>query len=182
MGKPDKLIGNLPYSSGSAMIVNLIKENCLPNKMVFTLQKEVAERMVASPGSKKYSFFTVVCNSALHIHLQGDIGPASFFPRPEVISTIVVCTSSPLHSTIKNRPFFYELTAKLFSVRRKTIKNALSLVPIMQNREATEIEGILGKLEIDPMARVESISLQRLITLSNHLSNREYDARFGETP
>jgi 16S rRNA (adenine1518-N6/adenine1519-N6)-dimethyltransferase len=166
-GLPDKLVGNLPYSSGSAMIVDLIKNGGITKKMVFLLQREVAERMTAAPGSKDYSFFSVICTSALDIQVRGRVNPGAFYPRPEVVSAIVECRPSPLYSSIGDRGLFVSLTKVLFSSRRKTVKNNLLGRSAVSRFGEKYLLNALDSCGIDPGIRAEQLPPEVLIRLAN---------------
>lgn len=169
-GRPDTIIGNLPYRSGATMIVKLIRGGCIASKMVFTLQKEVVERMAAGPGSKSYSFFSVITQSAVRVLPDRDIGAGSFFPKPEVMSKIAVCTPSPLRRRIHDVECFYRTVELLFSSRRKTVKHLLGQHPKLDSSKKTGIFEVLRAAGIDPASRAENISVETFIELSNHLS------------
>ena len=79
---PDGLFGTLPYNRGASMILALLEENCLPSRMVFTVQKEVAQRMAASPGTKTFSSFSLLCQYQCDVEYLGDIQAGSFYPPP----------------------------------------------------------------------------------------------------
>jgi len=123
-GIPDRVFGNLPYSSGAAIILSFIERRVVPEKMVFTVQKEQAERMAALPGNGAYSSFSVLCTGFYQVEQQGDIKQGSFFPRPEVLSRIVVLTPNR-KLEIQYPDIFIMLTGDLFRKKRKTIRNNL---------------------------------------------------------
>lgn len=124
-GVPGRVFGNLPYSSSAAIILSFLERDFLPQRMVFTLQKEQAERMAASPGSGSYSSFSVLCSACFRIEQAGDLKPGSFFPRPEVMSRIVVLTPNNGFA-IERKDLFMKLTRDLFAKKRKTLRNNLA--------------------------------------------------------
>ena len=126
IGIPDRIMGNLPYNVGSVMIANLIEKQCTPDVMVFTLQKEVAQRITAVPGSKNYSSFTLLCGMDYETQKIGDLNPGNFYPKPDVVSSIIkfVKRSQPLVPD-EYREQFMEFVRDVFRSRRKTIKNNL---------------------------------------------------------
>jgi 16S rRNA (adenine1518-N6/adenine1519-N6)-dimethyltransferase len=117
-GVPAVVLGNLPYRSASLMIADLVTGGLRPARAVFTVQRELAERLTAAPGAKSYSSFTVLCGTCFSIEGRGDLKPGSFWPAPEVVSSIVeMRLPMPL-----GRP--RELTGDaLVAARRKTIRN-----------------------------------------------------------
>ncbi len=86
---PDRVIGNLPYSSASIMIAALIEGSVRPRTMIFTVQRELAERMASPPGRKSYSSFSVLCQASCRVLHRGDLKPGSFYPAPDVVSSVV---------------------------------------------------------------------------------------------
>lgn len=173
LGSPNKIVGNLPYSSGSAIILNLIKKSCLSQRMVFTLQREVAQRMTADPGKKNYSLFSVICQSALKIENCGDIQPGAFYPQPEVISRVIRCTPASTFQSITDKELFFTLVEQLFLSRRKKIKNNLLQDYLLHRFFDHQLLSCLSRSKIDPSDRIENIDLERLITLSNCLADCE---------
>jgi 16S rRNA (adenine1518-N6/adenine1519-N6)-dimethyltransferase len=125
-GAPDRIMGNLPYNVGSAMIANLIENQCTPDVMVFTLQKEVAMRITAAPGSKNYSSFTLLCGMDYETKKIGDLNPGNFYPKPDVVSSIIKFVKRP-EPLVPDayREQFMEFVRDVFRSRRKTIKNNL---------------------------------------------------------
>ncbi len=173
LGDPNKIVGNLPYSSGSAIILNLIKKNCFSQSMVFTLQREVAQRMTAVPGKKNYSLFSVICQSALNIENCGDIQPGAFYPQPEVVSRIIRCTPALAFQSISDKELFFTLVEQLFLSRRKKIKNNLLQDYLLHRFFEDQLLNCLSRSKIDPSDRIENIELESLITLSNCLTDCE---------
>lgn len=124
---PDRIIGNLPYNVGSVIIARLIERSYLPDLMVFTLQKEVVDRMCAHPGDESYSSFSVLTQLDYENKLALTLKRGCFWPQPQVDSAVVVMRKRK-ESLISEdlRPVFLPLVRDLFSQRRKTIKNNLS--------------------------------------------------------
>ena len=128
VGEPQKVIGNLPYNSASAIIAAFAEEAFSPIKSVFTVQKELAARMVAKPRSKNYSSFSVLSQTAFRVSLKGDIQPGSFYPEPGVVSSIVELVPRWDVTIEMDRRLFFTIIRGFFSSRRKTLKNNLLLV------------------------------------------------------
>lgn len=124
---PDRIIGNLPYNVGSVIIARLIESGYLPERMVFTLQKEVVDRMCASPGDDEYSSFSVLTQLDYENSNELTLKKGCFWPQPQVDSSVVVMKRRK-ESLISDelRPVFLPLVRTLFSMRRKTIKNNLT--------------------------------------------------------
>ncbi|MDL2228749.1 16S rRNA (adenine(1518)-N(6)/adenine(1519)-N(6))-dimethyltransferase RsmA [Treponema sp. OttesenSCG-928-L16] len=117
------LLGNLPYNIGAVLLADFIEKRRYFRRMVVTVQRETAQRMTASPGSKDYSSFTVLCSSVYKVRPLMVLKGSSFYPEPKVDSQ-GVCFD--LKENIASYPScFYPLVRALFSSRRKTIKNNL---------------------------------------------------------
>ena len=122
---PDLIYGNLPYCAAAAMIGALIEKETLPSRMVFTVQKEVAQRMKARPGSKDYSSFSLLCALDYKVEIPFQIPADAFFPQPEVVSAVVVMTRRSGTETV-NRDLYLTLAKEMFKSRRKTLRNNLN--------------------------------------------------------
>ena len=129
-----KLFGNLPYNISTPLLIKLVEAhmsasrvaNPLCADMVFMLQKEVVDRIVAEPGNKTYGRLSVVLQSAFEVEPLFDVPPKAFFPAPKVMSSIVRLV--PRSSTLvapESFVDFQKLVATAFSQRRKTLKNTL---------------------------------------------------------
>ena len=125
LGKPNRIIGNLPYNSASAIISSLIENNVIAEKCIFTVQKELADRIVAIPGSRNYSSFSVLCQSLTEVKDHGELAPGTFYPAPEVTSSVVELSNSKMADEIMNLPLFFEFIRAAFMARRKTLRNNL---------------------------------------------------------
>ena len=118
------LLGNLPYNIAAALLADFVEKRRFFKRMVITVQREVAQRMAAGPGSADYSSFSVLCSSVYKVSLLPVIKGSSFYPVPRVDSQGV-----RLDLEIRQEPLpalFYPLVRSLFSGRRKTIRNTLS--------------------------------------------------------
>jgi len=179
-GKPDRLFGNLPYNIAATILAQFITSGMIFDVCVVTIQKEVAMRMIASPSTKDYSSFTVLCQWAYDITTIMDIAPGSFWPKPNVASRAVRLTrkKQPLQCT--NNAVFFSLIRGLFASRRKTIYNNIRtwLSTNGYERENNNTEKIalevLSKAGIDKMVRAEALELKDFIVLSNMVADYEY--------
>jgi 16S rRNA (adenine1518-N6/adenine1519-N6)-dimethyltransferase len=168
-GIPDRVVGNLPYSSASAIIAALAENNCLPPRMIFTVQKELARRMTAPVGNKNYSSFSILCQFAFSMRNHGDIKPGSFFPIPEVTSTIVELHPRKDLSAPRDRALFLALLKSLFVSRRKTIRNnLLSGWAATRYREDLLLKA-LKISDIDPGIRGEELPVEAFIKLADNI-------------
>ena len=159
---PDLIVGNLPYNVGSVIIADIIERGFLPERMVFTLQKEVVERMGAKSGGKDYSSFSLLSQLDYDILQAFTIPRSAFYPEPNVDSAVVVMRKKSLCAIKKGeREKFFTLLRTLFSQRRKTIKNNLSRL----FADKTQIADVLEKAGIDEKERAENLSLEDVVRL-----------------
>ena len=173
------LLGNLPYNIAASLLADFIEKGFCFKRMVVTIQKEVAKRMTAKPGSPDYSSFSVLCSSLYKVSLIQNIGSSSFYPVPNVDSSGIRLELLPQNG--KKPELFYSLVRSLFSGRRKTIRNTLtrfassviikkgvSIAGADAAEEVLKKTGICGKrrpetLEIDEFAYLAAI-LEEIIT------------------
>ena len=162
-GKPDRLFGNLPYNIAATLIADTIENNIRFDKCVFTVQKEVAQRMCAKAGSEDYSSFSVLCNWAYDIKPVLDLNGNNFWPKPNVDSRAVIMTPKEKFPCCKEPEHFCKLQRALFSSRRKNVRNNLTGF-IKNNDKALEY---LEKAQIDPTLRAEVLSIEQILHLSD---------------
>ncbi len=167
-GVPDRILGNLPYNSASAIISALIENNCIPSGMVITVQREMAQRMTAPPGTKNYSSFSMLCQYVFTIKNMGDLKAGSFYPAPDVTSTIVTLTPHNLYPDI-NQDIYFKIIRDLFQSRRKKIRNNLTRgwtgnnIPWEKAADALKIAGI------SPDDRGENIEVSSVVEFVRQL-------------
>jgi 16S rRNA (adenine1518-N6/adenine1519-N6)-dimethyltransferase len=116
------LLGNLPYTVAAVLLGGFIEKGCFFKRMIVTVQKEVALRMAAPPGSKNYSSISVLCSSAYKIKPLMTLKGASFYPVPHVDSAVLCFERKSNPAQV---PLFYPLVRSLFASRRKTVANNL---------------------------------------------------------
>lgn len=165
--KPERLFGNLPYNIAATLIADTIEKNVRFEKCVFTVQKEVAVRMAAKPGSSDYSSFSVLCQWAYNVKPLMDLGGANFWPKPNVDSRAVLMTPREDFPGCKNPLLFLKLQKALFVSRRKTIRNNLSTY--LKNNEKTL--AVLERAGLDPMKRAEVLNIEDILKLSDVLDD-----------
>ena len=160
---PDRFFGNLPYNIAATLIADTIENNVRFEKCVFTVQKEVAIRMAAKPGSEDYSSFSVLCQWAYDVKPLMDLGGGNFWPRPNVDSRAVLMTKKEDFPRCKNPQLFVKVQRALFSSRRKNVRNNLSNY-LKNNDKALEY---LNTANIDFTKRAEVLSIKELIRLAD---------------
>lgn len=162
-GQPDRFFGNLPYNIAATIIADTIENNVRFNKCVFTVQKEVAQRMCAKPGTADYSSFSALCQWAYDVKPLLDLAGGNFWPKPNVDSRAVVFTKKADFPCCKNPELFIKMQRALFSSRRKTVRNNLS--QFLKNNDLAV--SCLEKAGIDIMKRAEVLTLPELLHLSD---------------
>ncbi|MCI6810416.1 MAG: 16S rRNA (adenine(1518)-N(6)/adenine(1519)-N(6))-dimethyltransferase RsmA [Spirochaetia bacterium] len=160
---PDRFFGNLPYNIAATIIADTIENNVRFDKCVFTVQKEVAVRMCAQPGSEDYSSFSVLCNWAYDVKPLLDLTGGNFWPKPNVDSRAVVMNKKEGFPGCNNPKLFVRMQRSLFSSRRKTVRNNLS--GFLKNNDLTL--QALSEAEIDPMKRAEVLTIPQMLKLSD---------------
>ena len=169
-GVPFAICGNLPYNVGSICIARFMEKQCLPQRMVFTLQKEVAQRLCSKPGDKHWSAFSILSQVDYHMEELFNINPGAFYPVPSVISTVIGMTrrEKPLVDPAM-RDTFLEVVHDLFTQRRKTVKNNL-----LHGKTGSRIgrDGIIQALAtsgIPQEERAEQLGIDQIHTLTTHI-------------
>lgn len=165
------LFGNLPYNAGASLLGDFIEKGRFFKRMVVTVQREVADRMTAKPGSSNYSSFSVLCASVYALRPLKVIKGASFYPVPRVDSRGVRLDLLPPGEREKP-PLFYPLVRALFSSRRKTIKNSLSAFihsGIIKGKAGGEAFEILSRSGLSGERRPETLDIEEFTRLAGAL-------------
>ncbi len=157
------LVGNLPYNISSQVLLKLVDQREWLNQAVFMFQKEVAERLTAGPGSRKYGILSVLAGQCLEIRKLMDVPPGMFFPRPRVVSQVVEIRVGEDPVTVEDQEVFRLVVKQAFGQRRKTVKNALSR---LFAHDIRVLERLLKDSGIDPGVRAENISIKKFAELA----------------
>ena len=159
-----KLAGNLPYSIATPVLFRVFECREFFSSMVIMVQKEVADRIAAKPGTKDYGTLSVWCQIHGRIAEKVAVSPEAFFPRPKVRSTVlkIELFAEPLVSAVEI-PLLRGLVRAAFGQRRKTLANALASW-LKQRRE--EIESFLRAQNVDPRRRGETLGIEEFIKLA----------------
>lgn len=162
-----KVVANLPYYITTSIITKLIKEDIAD--ITVLIQKEVADRISAKPGEKNAGAITYFVNYYADTEILGTVSKECFIPSPKVESEILRIKKLPEKRVkVENETFFFELIRENFTKRRKNILNSISGVI-----EKEKLEKILEKLNINPNARGENLSLQDFANIANE-ANKEW--------
>ncbi len=169
LGLPDgaKVVANLPYSISKPML-RRIYEEWRPHLTSATLlvQREVAMRMVAQPGTREYGPLSIMAHLYSQTKRAFDIAPGSFFPPPEVTSTIIHARFLETPALeLKDEKRFWVVVRAAFSQRRKTLGNTMK--PLASKEKLADVWQTTG---IDPMRRGEALSIEEFGALTDALS------------
>jgi 16S rRNA (adenine1518-N6/adenine1519-N6)-dimethyltransferase len=166
-GQKLTIVANLPYNIASTLLIKWLEKIHLFDELILMFQKEVAERICATAGTKKYGILSVLSQYLCDCRIAFDIAPTCFFPAPKVESSIVVLR--PKQNSENLTPLFLDFKSRvktLFNMRRKTIFNNLKQI-------AGDPTSILQEANIDPSLRPENLSITDFVTLTNLLKNYE---------
>lgn len=159
-----KVVANLPYSVGTRILVDLFEQPVAPRQYVVTVQKEVADRLAAKPGSDDYGLLALLAQLDHDVRVHKVVSPGCFFPPPQIKSAVVVIRRLPRPRVeIADRRRFKALIKHAFSQRRKQIATIL-------HGFTADPRDALGAVGLDPRERPENIPLSVWGALANRLS------------
>jgi 16S rRNA (adenine1518-N6/adenine1519-N6)-dimethyltransferase len=160
--------GNLPYYITSPIIAKVLALGPLLECAVFLIQKEVAERIVAEPGSRDYGYLSVSCQVAAETKYLMTVPPEAFRPPPKVDSAVVQLTPRP-EPLVEDMDGFLSFAAACFTQKRKTLRNNLSSRYGKEHIDAQPEAGM----------RAEQLSIERLADLYRRLSTLDQSLATG---
>ena len=162
--KPFKVVANLPYYITTPIIMSLLESKLPIERLVVMVQKEVALRMIAKPGTKDYGALSVAVQYYTEPDIVLDVPPKSFLPAPAVTSSVIRCVlrDKPPVDVIDEKLFFRVVKVG-FAQRRKTFSNTMKTTGLTRDR----IEELLAKANIDGQRRGETFTLQDFADVAN---------------
>ena len=162
--KPFKVVANLPYYITTPIIMSLLESKLPIERLVVMVQKRVALRMIAKPGTKDYGALSVAVQYYTEPDIVLDVPPKSFLPAPAVTSSVIRCVlrDKPPVDVIDEKLFFRVVKAG-FAQRRKTFSNTMKTTGLTRDR----IEELLAKANIDGQRRGETFTLQEFADVAN---------------
>jgi len=170
-----KIVSNLPYSVGTALIAAALTGQYVPRLIVVTLQKEVAARVCAAPGTSDYGYVTVLIQSLARVQTLRSFSPRVFWPQPRVESALLKITPDPQRrGRVPDTNALKRLAAALFTHRRKQLPRALLLSSLVPTRD--DAVRLLREIGADPGDRPETLTLSQFAALAQSL------ARMSHTP
>ena len=170
---PIKVIGNLPYYITTPVIMRFLEEISETDLMVLMVQKEVADRMLAKPGTSDYGALSVAVQFYSRPEKIFDVPPHCFIPQPGVYSTVIrlnINKKPPVE--LINKELFFKTVKASFGQRRKTLLNALYNSGYFA-KSKEEIKVILQNIGISERQRGETLSIMQFAQLSNSLSQKD---------
>lgn len=166
LSKPVKVVANLPYYITTPIIFNLLESSLDFTSLTLMMQKEVAERLAAQPGSKAYGPLSIAVQTQMSVDLALEVGHASFMPKPKVDSAVVVLTPLEKPADVGDHKRFNRVVKLCFAQRRKTLANNLkTLLPDKEDREK-----LLADLDLDPRQRPEQLAISDFIRISQAIA------------
>ncbi|EHS87254.1 Ribosomal RNA small subunit methyltransferase A [Limosilactobacillus gastricus PS3] len=169
--QPIKVVANLPYYITSPILMNLLASEVNWDTICVMMQKEVAERLTAKPGTKAYGSLTLAIEYQMQAKVAFNVSRRSFVPAPNVDSAIVVLT--PRQNEIPELPFddkrLFGLIRGCFAHRRKSLWNNLKSLMSNDRAKLDLVTNALAEVRIDPQTRPEQLTLNDYIRLTNAL-------------
>jgi 16S rRNA (adenine1518-N6/adenine1519-N6)-dimethyltransferase len=160
--------GNLPYNVGTPLLVKLASLPSPPRRIVAMIQKDVADRLLAKPGTSQYGSLTLAIGLTMRVTRALTVPPSAFFPRPGVVSTVVTLdrlAAPPV--VVRDRMRFEQVVRAAFAYRRKTLANSLTLaLDLPRDR----IVAAIASLALKPDVRGEDLDLPTFAALADALA------------
>lgn len=170
LGGAVKLVANLPYQAATPLMAELVQADPPPERLVFTVQEEVAARLAAEPGTSEYGPVGVLVQALAEVEVLRRLGPSVFWPRPQVWSAMVrIRPSAARRARIADLAVLRRTIEGLFGHRRKRAARSLSLAD-PSGASPQEWAARLRAVGLDPDARGETYSVDEIVRLANSLT------------
>lgn len=157
---PLRVVGNIPYNITSPILFHTLEQRAAVRDVTLLMQREVARRLAAGPGTKDYGILSIMCQFVADVDVLFDVSPNVFYPRPEVTSSLVRLRMLPAtRFPVTDEAFFRTMVRGVFGKRRKTLRNSLRYL----------LSAIPSLPEIDLQRRPEDLTLEELAHLANLL-------------
>ncbi|MCZ6680427.1 MAG: 16S rRNA (adenine(1518)-N(6)/adenine(1519)-N(6))-dimethyltransferase RsmA [Candidatus Poribacteria bacterium] len=169
--KNTKIVANLPYYITTPILWKLLEHNKQIDTCVLTVQADVAQRIVAPPGNKRYGALSIGVSYYAQAEIVQDLPPDLFYPAPQVDSSVLklkMRDAPPV--VVTDEALFFRIVRAAFQSRRKMLRNALLIngVPIAVDA----LDAIFDQLAIDPRRRGETLDITEFAALANGISRR----------
>ena len=166
------MVANLPYYITTPIIMGLFESHVPIDSITVMVQKEVAMRMQAGPGSKDYGALSLAVQYYAKPYIVANVPPNCFMPRPKVGSAVIRLTKyeePPV--TVKDEKLLFQIIRASFNQRRKTLQNGLNNSPEIPAAKE-EIAGAIAELGVQPSVRGEALTLAQFAKLADCLAAR----------
>ena len=167
VGRPLAVAGNLPYQITSPLLFKLMAERAALSRAVLMMQQEVGARLLARPGTKDYGVLSVLLRYHFSIQRLFSLGPANFFPTPQVDSVVLKLTPASPSPAALDPDLLTRVVKAAFGQRRKTLNNTLAARAADFGLSPEQLRAILAELCIYPGRRGETLDLAEYVALSN---------------
>jgi 16S rRNA (adenine1518-N6/adenine1519-N6)-dimethyltransferase len=167
---PTRIVANLPYNIATALLVAWLSVEPWPpwyDRAVLMFQREVAERIVAAPGSKTYGRLSVLTQWRCEARILFDVNRSAFVPPPKITSSLVQLVPRPAPAPC-DRKLLESVTQAAFGQRRKMLRQSLRAL-------GTDVVALAVAAGLDPTARAEDISVEGFVALARALATRRID-------
>lgn len=163
------VLANLPYYITTPILMDLFESELPFSKIVVMMQKEVAARLQAEPGTKAYGSLSIAVQRQMSVEVLFEVSPNVFNPRPNVTSAVIAFTPLKKPLITKDEAFTTRLVRASFAQRRKTLWNNLRIFYKKDQEKLRQVKYVLKMLHIDPSRRAETLSVHEFVELSNAL-------------
>ncbi len=160
--QPLRIVGNLPYQISTPLLFKLLESAAPIQDLTFLLQKEVVDRLVATPSSGEYGRLTVMIQTYFHAQKLLDVGPEAFHPAPKVDSALVRLIPRTDRPVASIYPALIQVTQAAFNQRRKTLRNSL---------KSWQHLPLFSECAIDRQQRAENLSIEDYRRIANYLQS-----------
>ena len=161
-----KLVANLPYAIATPLVMNLLQGRRRPDLLVFTAQKEVADRMAAECNTSDYGPVSLLCQAMAEVEKLHDLSPNVFWPKPQVHSTLVrIRPDAAKIAEVGDLELFHRVAVGLFIHRRKTCLKSLEMAPDLREFRG-RWSALLDKAGIPHGVRGDTITLSDVLVLA----------------
>jgi len=173
---PVKVVANLPYYITTPIMMHFLESDLAVDQMIVMLQKEVAERINAKPGTKDYGSLTIAVQYYMATEISFIVPKTVFVPQPKVDSALLKLTRRKQPKVqVTDEKAFFKLTKAAFQLRRKTLWNNLQHTYGKETVTKTWLKKSLAEAEIDPSRRGETLSLEEFARLSNRMEENRIE-------
>ena len=172
-GKPLKIVANLPYYITTPIIMSLFENHVPVRSITVMVQKEVAERMQAGPGSKEYGALSLAVQYYSKARIVANVPPNCFIPRPNVGSAVICleCCEDGRAVEVSDEKLLFQVIRAAFAQRRKTLANALKNAEGLSLDRETVTE-VLREMNLSEMIRGEALTLEQFAELTDRIGEK----------